>query len=46
MSDASLIAGYTLALVGIYLIAGVGWACLIGGVVLFLAGGLSGRGRR
>jgi hypothetical protein len=43
MSDACLVAGFVLALVGVYLIAGPGWACLIGGVVLFIAGGVSGR---
>jgi len=43
MSGACLAAGFVLAVIGIYLIAGVGWACLIAGSVMFVAGGLAGR---
>lgn len=46
MSDGFMVAGYLLAVTGIYLIAGAGWACLAGGIVLFVAGGLSARTRR
>ena len=46
MSDACLVLGFGLAVFGIYAIAGMGWACLVAGVVLFVAGGLSGRDRR
>lgn len=40
MSDAFLAAGFVLAVIGVYLIAGAGWACLLAGLVLFVAGGL------
>jgi hypothetical protein len=43
MSDIALTAGFGLALVGVYLLAGAGWTCLIGGAVLFVAGGLAKR---
>lgn len=38
--------GLGLCVAGIYLIAGTGMACLFAGVVLFVAGGLSGRAPR
>jgi hypothetical protein len=44
MSGAGLVAGFCLALVGVYLIAGAGWACLTGGLVLFVSSGLAARG--
>jgi hypothetical protein len=43
MSDAFMLAGFVSAVVGVYLIAGLGWACLLGGVAVFVAGGLAGR---
>jgi hypothetical protein len=43
MSDFCLYAGFCLALVGVYLLAGAGWTCLTGGVVLFISGGLMRR---
>lgn len=43
MADVALIAGFVLASVGVYLVAGAGWACLVSGLVLFVAGGFSGR---
>jgi hypothetical protein len=46
MSDICMWAGFILAVAGIYLIAGAGWALLIGGTVLCVAGGLDARGRR
>jgi hypothetical protein len=46
MSDVCLVAGFALVLVGVYVLAGVGWTCLSGGVVLFVAGGLDAIGRR
>lgn len=38
-----MVAGLVLAGIGVYLIAGLGWACLGVGLVLFIAGGVSGR---
>ena len=38
--------GFLLACAGVYLIWGAGWACLAGGLVLFIAGGLEARERR
>lgn len=35
--------GFVLAIAGIALNWGVGWACLVGGGVLFAAGGLGSR---
>ncbi len=40
MSNACLLAGFGLLAVGLYLVAGLGWACIGVGAVLFLAGGL------
>jgi len=38
-----MVAGFGLAVLGVYLLAGAGWACLVAGLVLFLAGGLNAR---
>jgi len=35
-----MVAGFVLGAIGVYLIAGAGWACLTAGAVLFAAGGL------
>jgi hypothetical protein len=40
MSDACMVAGFVLALVGIYLLTSAGATCVVAGGVLFLAGGL------
>jgi hypothetical protein len=42
-ASAGLVAGFCLAVIGIDLIAGHGWACLSAGVVLFAASGLMAR---
>jgi hypothetical protein len=39
----SLLAGFVLAIVGVYLLWGIGTACLVAGSVLFVAGGLAAR---
>lgn len=39
------IAGFVLALVGLYLLAGLGWSLLVAGLVLFTAGGLGERAK-
>lgn len=43
MSDMFMGAGLALVTLGVYLLAGAGWACVVCGAVLFVAGGLSGR---
>ncbi len=43
MADAFLVIGFGLAVAGVYVIAGGGWACIVAGIVLFVAGGLHGR---
>lgn len=40
MSDACMLAGFVVALVGIYLLTSAGWTCVVAGGVLFVAGGL------
>jgi hypothetical protein len=35
-----MVAGFVLCAIGVYLVAGPGWACLASGSVLFVAGGL------
>lgn len=37
----SVIAGFALTCVGVAMVFGVGWACIVGGAVLFVAGGLN-----
>jgi hypothetical protein len=41
VADAFLIAGYVIAFAGCWLQFGPGWALILGGTVLFVAGGLS-----
>lgn len=45
MSDACMVVGFITAVIGLYLIAGAGWALLVAGTVLCLAGGLDSRNR-
>jgi hypothetical protein len=44
VADASLIVGFLLFLVGVWLLAGSGWACVCAGLVLLVAGGRMSRG--
>lgn len=41
MSDVCLYAGFCLAVAGLYLLTGLGWTLLIGGLALFVVGGLN-----
>jgi len=43
LADVYLYAGFAIALVGLYLTSGLGVTCLVGGAVLFVAGGLQSR---
>lgn len=45
MADLCLSIGFVVGLTGLYLLAGLGWTLLVGGAVLFLAGGLASRSR-
>lgn len=35
-----MVGGFVLCVIGVYLVAGMGWACVSAGAVLFVAGGL------
>ncbi len=43
MPDVVMWVGFVLATAGVYLNFGLGWACLVSGGVLFVAGGLMSR---
>jgi hypothetical protein len=45
VADALTLLGFGLAVAGLWLLFGVGWACLVAGIVLFVAGGLQARGQ-
>lgn len=38
MNNAFLLAGFALACYGIHLLAGLGWMCVVAGIVLFVFG--------